>query len=180
MKKKQLIWPALSLAVLAVVYGALLLSNRRIEEKENAEKEEQVVQVTDLSDIASFSYGTQEQETLHFEKKGDDWVCTDDEKIELEQTYPNEIADAFAHLTALRKMEEIDALEDYGLTEPSYTVSLQPKDGEETVLLIGNSTGDAYYLQVKGEEGAVYTVSPSAVGTLDHSLDDMKKTEDEE
>lgn len=180
MDKKHMIWLAAALVVLAAVYGALSLSNKRVEEKEKAEEEAQVIQVADLGEIVSFSYSAPEQETLHFEKKESDWICTDDKKMELEQTYPNGIADAFTDLTATRRMEEIDALEDYGLKEPSYTVSLQPKEGKETVFLIGDSTGDEYYLRVKGEEGVVYTVSSAPVGTLDHSLEDMEKTEDEE
>lgn len=180
MKKKQMIWLAAALVVLAAVYGALSLSNKRVEKKEKAEEEAEIIQVADLGEIVSFSYGAPEQETLHFEKKENAWICSDDKDRALEQTYPDGIADAFADLTATRRMEEIDALEDYGLKEPSYTVSLQPKEGKETVFLIGDSTGEEYYLLVKGEEGVVYTVSSSAVGTLDHSLEDMEKIEDEE
>ena len=76
-------------------------------------------------------------------------------------------------------MEEIDALEDYGLKEPAYTVTLESKDKEEVTFYVGNSTGDEYYLQKEGEEKIVYTVSSSAVMTLGHSLEDMKKTEED-
>ena len=180
MKKKQLFWPAAALVVLAVIYGSLVFHNQKMEEEEKAREESQIVQVTDLGEITSFSYEAPEQEALHFEKKDDNWICTDDKKIELEQTYPNGIANSFASLTASRKLESIDALEDYGLEDPAYTVTLQPKDGEETVILIGNSTGEDYYLQVKGEEQIVYTVDASAVGTLGHTLEDMEKIEEEE
>ena len=80
-------------------------------------------------------------------------------------------------------MDEIDALADYGLEGPSYVISLQPADGKdkkELTLLIGNSTGDEYYLQIEGQEDVVYTVASSAVGNLDHSLADMEKAEDDE
>lgn len=180
MKKKQLLWPAAALVVLAVVYTVLLSNNRKLEEQEKAREESEIVQVTDLGELASFSYEAPEQEALHFEKKDDNWICTDDKKIELEQTYPDGIASTFASLTASRKLESIDALEDYGLEEPVYTVTLQPEDGKETVIRIGNSTGEEYYLQVKGEEQVVYTVDSSVVGTLGHSLEDMKKVEEEE
>ncbi len=48
MKKKQIIGLAVALAVLVVVYGALSLSNRRVEEEEQAREESQVIQVADL------------------------------------------------------------------------------------------------------------------------------------
>lgn len=178
MKKKQILILASVLAALAVVYGALSFANKKAEEEEKAQEESQVVQVTDLEEIVSFSYEAPEQEALHFEKKEDDWVCTDDEKLELEQTYPNEIANAFSSLTASRKMEEIDAMEDYGLAEPAYTVTLRPKDGKEVTFYIGDAVGEEYYLQVKGED-AVYTVASSVAGTLGHSLEDMKKVEED-
>ena len=152
MKKKQIIGLAVALAVLVVVYGALSLSNRRVEEEEQAREESQVIQVADLGEIASFSFEAPAQEPLHFE-------------------------------TATRRMDEIDALADYGLEEPSYVISLQPADGKdkkELTLLIGNSTGDEYYLQIEGQEDVVYTVASSAVGNLDHSLADMEKAEDDE
>lgn len=180
MKKKQIICLAAVLVVLAAVYGALSLSNKREAKKEQDEEASQVIQVTELEDVRAFSYQAPEQETLHFEKKEDGWVCTDDKEMELEQSYPDGIAESFGQLTASRKMEQIDALKDYGLEEPAYTVTLQPKDGEEVQLLIGNSTGEEYYLQVKGEEDVVYTISSTAVSALDHSLEDMEKTEAEE
>lgn len=179
MKKKQMVILVAVLAALAVVYGVLSFVNKKAEEEEKAQEESQVVQVTDLEEIVSFSYEAPEQEALHFEKKKDDWVCVDDEKIELEQTYPNEIVNAFSSLTASRKMEELDALEDYGLAKPAYTVTLQPKDGKEVTVCIGDAVGEEYYLQVKGED-AVYTVASSVTGVLGHSLEDMKKVEDEE
>lgn len=180
MKKKQIIWLAVVLAVLGVVYGALFLSNKREAQKEQEEEASQVIQVTEMEDIRAFSYEAPEQEQLHFEKKDGGWVCTDDEEMELEQSYPDGVAESFGQLTASRKLEEIDALKDYGLEEPAYTVTLQPEDGEEVQLLIGNSTGEEYYLQVKGEEDVVYTISSTAVSTLDHSLADMEKVETEE
>lgn len=180
MKKKQILILAVVLAILAVVYGALSFGNKKAKEEEKAQEENQVIQVADLGEILSFSYEAPEQEPLRFEKEKDDWVCADDKKMELEQTYPSDIADAFASLTASRKMEEIDALEDYGLKEPAYTVTLQPKDGKEMTFYIGDSTGDEYYLQAEGEEDVIYTVASSVVMTLDHSLEDMKKTEEDE
>lgn len=179
MKKKQMVILILVLAALAVVYAALAFGNKKAQEKEKAQEESQIIQVADLGEVVTFSYESAEQEPLHFEKKEDAWICTDDKKTELEQTYPNEIADAFSSLTASRKMEEIDALEDYGLKEPAYTVTLESKDKEEVTFYVGNSTGDEYYLQKEGEEGIVYTVSSSAVMTLGHSLEDMKKTEED-
>ena len=84
MKKKQIIGLAVALAVLVVVYGALSLSNRRVEEEEQAREESQVIQVADLGEVVTFSYESAEQEPLHFEKKEDAWICTDDKKTELE------------------------------------------------------------------------------------------------
>lgn len=180
MKKKQILILAAVLAALAVVYAALSFGNKRAEEKAKAEEESQIVQVTDLGALEAFSYEEPGAEALDFEKKDGEWICTNDKKMELEQSYPEAIANAFSSLTATRKLESIDAREDYGLEDPAYTVTLRPEDGEETVLWIGSATGEDYYLQVKGEEETAYTVSSSVVQTLGYSLEDMEKIKEEE
>lgn len=175
MKKKQMVILVALLAVLAAAYGLLSFSNKKAQEEE----ESKTVQVTDLGEIKAFSYAAPEQEELHFKKNSSGWVCTNDKSVSLNQTYPDNIADTFSSLTATRKLEDIDSLEDYGLEDPAYTVTLTPENGEKTVVKIGNQTGEEYYLQVKGEEQVVYTVASSVAGTLDYSLEDME-AEDEE
>ena len=141
MKKKQMILLAALLAVLAAGYGILVFQNKKAEREEQAAQESSVIKVIDLGEIQSFSYQTPEREKLHFKKKNNKWICTKDKKANLDQTYPNRIADTFSSLTASRKLEDIDALEDYGLNKPAYIVELSGADGKKITVNIGNLTG---------------------------------------
>lgn len=180
MKKKQIVILAVLLAVLAAGYGILVFQNKKAAKEEQAAQEKSVIKVTDLGEIQSFSYQTLEQEKLHFKKKKDQWICTEDKKADLDQTYPDRIANTFSSLTASRKLEDIDALEDYGLKKPAYIVTLNEEDGTKTTVKIGNLTGEEYYLQVEGEEQVVYTVAASSAEALNYSLEDMREKESEE
>lgn len=180
MKKKQMVILAVLLAALAAVYGILTWHNQKAEKEEQAREESQTARVTELGEIASFSFQAPEQEKLQFEKKDGKWVCTRDKKLALDQTYPDRIVNTFSSLTASRKLEDIDALEDYGLESPAYTVVLKTADGEETTVKIGDGTGDEYYLQKEGEDQVIYTVASSAVETLGYSLEDMQEEDGEE
>lgn len=177
MKKKQMILLAVLLAVLAAGYGILVFQNKKAEKAEQAAEESKIIKVAELGEIESFSYQAPDQDELHFKKKKDKWICTEDKKASLEQTYPNRIADTFSSLTASRKLEDIDALEDYGLEKPAYTVTLNEADGTKTTIKVGNSTGGEYYLQVEGEEQVVYTAASSSVEALNYSLEDMLEEE---
>ena len=180
MKKKQMILLAALPAVLAAGYGILVFQNKKAEREEQAAQESSVIKVIDLGEIQSFSYQTPEREKLHFKKKNNKWICTKDKKANLDQTYPNRIADTFSSLTASRKLEDIDALEDYGLNKPAYIVELSGADGKKITVNIGNLTGEEYYLQVEGEEQVVYTVAASNAEALNYSLEDMREKESEE
>ena len=56
--------------VLAVIYAVLLSNNRKLEEQEKAREESEIIRVTDLGQLASFSYESPQQEALHFETTG--------------------------------------------------------------------------------------------------------------
>ncbi len=179
MKKNQIVLLAGLLAALAAVYVILAFQNKKSEEKEQAEIESQTVQVTESGEIQSFSFQAPEQEELQFKKKDDKWICAQDKKLSLDQTYPDRIVNTFSGLTAVRKLEGIDALEDYGLESPAYTVRMEAADGGEITLYIGDGTGEEYYLQKEGDDQVIYTVASSAVEALNYSLEDMEEKEEQ-
>ena len=169
MKKKE--GPLILIGVLVlllILYFALSTWN-----KKQDSKEEETVKVTDLktSEITGVKYdlGTGE---MNFEKDGDTWYYTADKDFPLRQSYPKTVADATGQLSADRELEDADALEEYGLDHPTYTVTLTDEDGTVTTIKVGNATGNDYYATVDDTE-KVYTIPATSLDDIQTELDQI-------
>ena len=169
MKKKK--GPVILIGVLVlllILYFALSTWN-----KKQDSKEEETVKVTDLktSEITGVKYdlGTGE---MNFEKDGDTWYYTADKDFPLRQSYPKTVADAMGQLSADRELEDADALEEYGLDHPTYTVTLTDEDGTVTTIKVGNATGNDYYATVDDTE-KVYTIPATSLDDIQTELDQI-------
>ena len=169
MKKKK--GPVILIGVLVlllILYFALSTWN-----KKQDSKEEETVKVTDLktSEITGVKYdlGTGE---MNFEKDGDTWYYTADKDFPLRQNYPKTVADAMGQLSADRELEDADALEEYGLDHPTYTVTLTDEDGTVTTIKVGNATGNDYYATVDDTE-KVYTIPATSLDDIQTELDQI-------
>lgn len=156
------------LVLLLILYFALSTWN-----KKQDSKEEETVKVTDLktSEITGVKYdlGTGE---MNFEKDGDTWYYTADKDFPLRQSYPKTVADAMGRLSADRELEDADALEEYGLDHPTYTVTLTDEDGTVTTIKVGNATGNDYYATVDDTE-KVYTIPATSLDDIQTELDQI-------
>ena len=156
------------LVLLLILYFALSIWN-----KKQDSKEEETVKVTDLktSEITGVKYdlGTGE---MNFEKDGDTWYYTADKDFPLRQSYPKTVADAMGLLSADRELEDADALEEYGLDHPTYTVTLTDEDGTVTTIKVGNATGNDYYATVDDTE-KVYTIPATSLDDIQTELDQI-------
>lgn len=169
MKKKK--GPVILIGVLVlllILYFALSTWN-----KKQDSKEEETVKVTDLktSEITGVKYdlGTGE---MNFEKDGDTWYYTADKDFPLRQSYPKTVSDAMGQLSADRELEDADALEEYGLDHPTYTVTLTDEDGTVTTIKVGNATGNDYYATVDDTE-KVYTIPATSLDDIQTELDQI-------
>lgn len=169
MKKKK--GPVILIGVLVlllILYFALSTWN-----KKQDSKEEETVKVTDLktSEITGVKYdlGTGE---MNFEKDGDTWYYTADKDFPLRQSYLKTVADAMGQLSADRELEDADALEEYGLDHPTYTVTLTDEDGTVTTIKVGNATGNDYYATVDDTE-KVYTIPTTSLDDIQTELDQI-------
>lgn len=170
-KKKSMFLLLIALLILAAAYAALQLWNKSQEKKQQAKEKAEQVYVTDMDEIINIRYDVGNG-PMEFKKEEDTWYVTADPDFPLAQTYPEQMAEEFAHLKADRELKDGDSLEDYGLKDPVYTVVLTDAKGEETTLYYGNSAGDSYYVTA-GDTGSVYTVSNNSISDLQYSLEDM-------
>ncbi|MCQ4637391.1 DUF4340 domain-containing protein [Anaerovorax odorimutans] len=175
-KKKQITLLLLVLAVLLAAYLGLKAYNDWSYKKE-AEKTSENLTVTDLNtdNIRTIRY-TDGSDTVAFEKKNGVWYYTADEALPLKQSCAEEAVSSFCGVTGSRKLSHGDSADDYGLSEPSYTVVLTDAKGKETEVDIGNSTGSDYYLTADGG-ATIYTVSSTILDSLIFDTDSMIQNE---
>lgn len=161
------------LVVLVVLYVGLNQWNRSKEEEQAKQEEQDTISLVDADELTGFQY-TNGETTLSFVKEEDTWYLKDDKDTSLNQDSVEEIADAIKNLTATRELESPDALSDYGLEEPVYTVQYTA-DGETKTIYIGNTSdpaGEEYYATTE-EKDKVYTIDSELVSSMSFNLTDF-------
>ena len=161
------------LAVLIVCYFVI----GKIQENQEEEPSEETTYAVSMDDIVSIKYsdGTS---TMTFTKTDDTWSYEEDTTVALEQSTMESMADTFGKIIANRILEEPDALSDYGLEEPAYTIEMADKEGNVTTVYIGNQTGSDYYLTC-GDKKVVYTVSSSVVNAMEFDVEELREASEE-
>ena len=158
--------------VLVLIY--LALSSYQWDAGEADSGEDSQIQVTDLGELSSFQFTDQSTGTgMSFVKEDSTWYMADDREIPLDQTYIDAMENTYASLTATRQIDEPDALSDYGLDSPAYTVQATDADGNTTTFSVGDAADEDYYLTVDSAQAPVYTVTSSAVSVLQYDLDTL-------
>lgn len=163
-QKKTLSILILVLAGLLALYGGI-----RIYQNAQDDDSSDKIIVKKLNNISSISF--QNGENISFVKEDGTWYDQEHKEYPIIQDSVNTLASSFQNMEAARKLGKGDALDDYGLKNPAYTVSVKEKDGGTTTFYIGNAAGENYYLTVD-DKSTIYTVSSDIVASLTASLDD--------
>lgn len=171
-KKKNMRMLALLLVfvVLLVVYFVLNSYNADEAEKKAKKEADETVHVTDISSLTGITYESQGK--IMSLVKEDKWYAKDKKDFPLSQETAEKLEETLKKLTATREFKDADALEDYGLKEPLTTFTLTDKDGKETKLYIGETTGEDCYVTT-GEKSKVYTVTAEPFSDLKYDLNSM-------
>ena len=98
------------------------------------------------------------------------------QKYPITQSSLESLASTFQKVEAVRELKNADALSDYGLDKPTYTVSVKDKTGKSMTYYIGNATGENYYVTY-GDKSKIYTVSSDITSSLSYSLDNLIETD---
>ena len=131
--------------------------------------------ITNLKSLTSISYNNN-GETLSFEKGRNKWYYSKNKKYPITQSSLESLASTFQKVEAVRELKNEDALKDYGLDKPTYTVRVKDKSGKSVIYYIGNATGENYYITY-GDKSKIYTVSSDIASGLSSSLDDLITTD---
>lgn len=162
----------LLLAVLVVFAGIYLVLKNLPEETEDTP-----TYAAYILDAASISY-TDGKNEMKFEKKDSEWIYPSDTSIALEQSQITSMAEAFSQIEAVRSFDNPDALADYGLDNPTYTITVTDGNGSETVITIGSQTGENYYAKKDGSD-TVFTINSSVIDKMEYDITQLQQEEEE-
>ncbi len=157
--------------IVATAAATLLNPDNQVEEVETV----YLLSDLDTDSVTGLSW-TYDGETVSLTSDGESWTDADDDSFPLDESYPESMVAALAEVTVTKTIEEPAELSEYGLEEPSCTVTVTV-DGEETELLIGdeNTLDGGYYLS--NGDGNVYIVDDSLLSTFTYSLYDLIEME---
>ena len=167
--RKKLI---LLLCALVLVTGGYFCI-RRPEGKAPLRESAGVFDLTDrtLDDMTGISWTT-EGKTRTFTLQDGQWKAAEDSAEFSEDTdAAGTLAEQVVNLQATRRIENVENLEEYGLTEPVVVVTAEWKNGS-TVYSMGVPTPfrDGYYLCLSGDRQTIYTIAfpLAAFGTAEN------------
>lgn len=170
-QKKTLQILLLVFAGLLVLYAGISFYKKNKSSKEDSDQ----TLITNLKSLTSISYNNN-GETLSFEKDRNKWYYSKNKKYPITQSSLEILASTFQKVEAVRELKNADALKDYGLDKPTYTVRVKDKSGKSVIYYIGNATGENYYITY-GDKSKIYTVSSDIASGLSSSLDDLITTD---
>lgn len=163
----------LLLAVLVVFAGVYAVLRNLPEESEEAPS-----YVAYILDAASLTY-TDGKTEMKFEKTDDTWVYSADTSVVLDQSKVTSMAEALGQIEAVRSLENPDALADYGLEDPAYTITVTDGNGSKTVITIGSQTGEEYYAKKEGSD-TVFTIASTVIDEMEYDVTQLQEEEETE
>lgn len=179
MKTKTLLI-TLVVVLVVLVGGLFLLKGLNLGQADVPSTEENIAlaQVGEVTSMTQTFLGV--TSTYEVAESGD-WVCMEDDTLELDQTVMAGLASQ-ASLPVATQLVTDDAarLGDFGLETPQCRVAVTGQEGAYT-LLIGSyqEFNDTYYVQLEGQS-AVYTVSRSLAEAFCTDRDGLAVGVDEE
>ncbi len=182
-KKKSFTLIILLIAMIAMIGACLWLI--KYNDKKDAEGNEESTQETetiadiDADSIQTIYFKNENNEMTLVKAEDGTWKYSEDELFPVNQTYAQNMMNAFTDLTSTRSISEgVDDLSNFGLDKPAISVAVTNMDGEKTSIELGSEapvTG-GYYTLVSGDS-KVYIVSASFYNYFRYNLTEMTEVE---
>ena len=177
-RKKGLLIALVLLLVVAAAYFAIVKVNRASKADDEAEENSLVISSVDSDQIMAISY-EKDGKKLSFVKENGTWYYESDRKFPVLQDSLTAMTNQLGAISAVRKLEEPEALSEYGLEEPVLTVHYAANDNKTADFKVGdtNSSVGGCYFQIDGDD-AVYIVSSDFADTFISDLYEMADMRD--
>lgn len=180
-QKKQFIGLLIVLILCVVAYGLVMVYNKKTQKEIEDSEEAAKISLTDFNteDVTAFSY-VQDGVTLAFTKDGDDWNYDADTSINISASALESMISSASAINAAEEVENPGDKSDYGLEEPSNTITITTDSGT-TTLFIGscNDMLKQYYVMKEGDEN-IYLVDSTTATSFNKTLDSLTETSTED
>ncbi len=165
------------LAILCLAVGGYVLVQHMSQEPAAVNQAEGSFLLTahTVDELSSIQY-TKDEVDYHFVTIGSgSWQLSDNPAFPLDSDAVQTMAESLVALTATRKLTDGVTLVDYGLDEPTFTVTASWSDGSKTTYAMGSATpfADGYYLYLTDDASTVYTVATSLSSTFSKTLNTL-------
>ena len=151
-----------ALCVMTVIAGQITASPSDEDTGEDAGQEETAIAVASVAaeDVASLAVESG-GETLALSRTDGEWMNAQDLDFPIDGDQVSALLENLADVTASRRIDEPEALSEYGLETPQKTVSVTLSDGSVQTFAFGdqNTLTSETYMLLNGDESAVYLVS---------------------
>lgn len=165
---------ALSGVLAACAAGAFGLSRIDFEEKMTG-TETTIVDV-DSADITYLAWNYEDSETAFVCEDGE-WFYEADEKMAVDQELLNEIAENLSAITSDKKVEEVQSLGVYGLSDPAYEITIQTAD-DAFEIAVGDETFSDGEVYISNGDGYVYLTDAGLIDDISYTLLDCVQKEE--
>ncbi|MDO4619638.1 MAG: DUF4340 domain-containing protein [Lachnospiraceae bacterium] len=174
MKKKKRIR---NLACGVLVLLALLLVMIFVKKKSEVTVTRETLTGLTVDKLKTIAYKKKGSEEVSFTRNRGLWEYNGSENFTVDQTKVGTLASSLTGNGLSRKLEDASDLEQYGLADPAYEISLTTRDGEEIVIHVGainEMTNDVYVL-LGDDSKTVYAVSAGLLTNLDKTRVDYEE-----
>lgn len=182
MKRKSvtLVSSVVFLAVLCGAYYGIQKYSAEQEKKAQEESENEVVELfsEDSTNITKLKFIIEKTEVV-FEKEDNNWYKEDESEFPVDQDILTDAASSISSVTSDIVIEDVEDLSQYGLDDPSNTITITTEDGEETVFKIGseNESVNQYYVEKGDDKDKVYLVDSTVIDPFMKTLYEYAKAE---
>lgn len=164
----------LSGILVVCVAGAVVVSRIDFEEKMTGTETTIVDEDSDDITYLAWNYG---DDKMEFAREDGKWVYEPDAKMSVDQDLLDEIAGNLSHIVSDKKVEEVQSLGVYGLSDPEYNITIKTAD-DTWDIAVGDETFSDGEVYISNGDGYVYLTDAGLVDDISYSLLDCVQKED--
>lgn len=154
--------------------GAVVVS--RIDFEEKMTGTETTIVDEDSSDITYLAWNY-EDDKIAFAREDGTWTYESDAKMSVDQDLLDEIAENLSHIVSDKKVEEVQSMSVYGLSDPAYEITIKTAD-DTWEIAVGDETFSDGEVYISNGDGYVYLTDSGLIDDISYTLLDCVQKEE--
>lgn len=159
-----------------VVCAAGAFGISRIDFEEKMTGTETTIVDADSADIMYLAWNY-EDDQLAFTREDDTWTYEPDAKMSVDQDLLDGIAENLSSIISDKKVEEVQSLGVYGLSDPAYNITIKTAD-DTWEIAVGDETFSDGEVYISNGDGYVYLTDSGLIDDISYTLLDCVQKEE--